>query len=151
MNKILLVGELNPYGADPAFALYPLPAHASGARLMAILGLSLRQYLKEHDRVNLCTGAWAVGNARMMAAQILAERPPNTGVVLCGSKVSYAFDVRYGGPFQQVITGRGLRLLSIPHPSGLNRMWNVPEVAEGVRAAYRQLVADVDVDSAVTP
>lgn len=30
-RRIVLVGELNPYGADPQFALYPTPRHAAGA------------------------------------------------------------------------------------------------------------------------
>ena len=34
-----LVGEQNPYGADPNFALYPLPENAAGARLARFLGL----------------------------------------------------------------------------------------------------------------
>lgn len=28
--EIVLVGELNPYGADPRYALYDLPVRASG-------------------------------------------------------------------------------------------------------------------------
>ncbi len=139
MSKILLVGELNPYGADPRFALYPRPRHASGNRLREILGLTDEEYLKGTSRCNLCTGAWSAKSAREAAAHILAEEPPGTCVVLCGAKVAKAFGVPYGGGYVVRCTDRGLRLLSIPHPSGLNRLWNDPEVAHAVRAAFLQL------------
>ena len=38
-SRPILVGMNNPYGADPAMALYPLPERASGGRLARILGL----------------------------------------------------------------------------------------------------------------
>jgi hypothetical protein len=59
--RVVLVGESNPYGADPRYALYPLPPQASGGRLARILGLSARQYLRAFPhRVNLLTTArWA--------------------------------------------------------------------------------------------
>ena len=31
--KVVLVGEQNPYGPDPEFALYPAPEGSSGHRL----------------------------------------------------------------------------------------------------------------------
>ena len=44
-----LIGEQNPYGADPAFALYPLPENAAGARLgarvSAAFGVPFRERL----------------------------------------------------------------------------------------------------------
>lgn len=152
MNKILLVGELNPYGADPEYALYPLPVHASGARLQAILGLTLRQYLKEHDRVNLCTGEWNPRVAVEHAQTIHAGRADGTGVVLCGVKVAAAF--RRAAAFTaseftplSLAEHNKIHYCVLPHPSGLNRMWNVPEVAEKARALYLQLRAVVGADA----
>jgi hypothetical protein len=138
VNKILLVGELNPYGADPEYALYPLPAHASGNRLKEILGLTLREYLKEHDRVNLCTGSWSAKAAKLRAFELLEVREPGTGLVLCGSKVAYAFNQTYPGGFLHR-TARGLFVLVIPHPSGRNRVWNDPAAAADVRERYAAL------------
>ena len=67
-RRILLVGESNPYGADPEFALFPLPERASGARLQEILRLSTGEYLRRHDRVNLCAeGKWSGPLARQSA------------------------------------------------------------------------------------
>lgn len=142
-RKILLVGELNPYGSNPEYALYPYPAHASGNRLRKILGLSLAAYLNEHDRVNLCGGTWSSRAARLKAREILETRAPGSGVVLLGTKVAHAFDVAYPGGVVHV-TPRGLRLLVLPHPSGRNLVWNTPEMATDARARYTALRAAVD-------
>ena len=57
-SRVLLVGEVNPYGADPRMALYHLPRGASGDRLREILGLDDATYIRRLSRVNLCTGRW---------------------------------------------------------------------------------------------
>lgn len=56
----ILVGEANPYGGDPRYALYPLPENSAGGRLCRlILKLEVRQYLRSFDRRNLCaTKRW---------------------------------------------------------------------------------------------
>lgn len=141
-RKILLVGELNPYGADPEFALYPLPVHASGARLQEILGLSNRDYLHGHDRVNLCTGSWSAKKGREQARELLEAREPGTGVVLLGSKVAHAAELPYPGGVLHV-TARQLHVLVLPHPSGLNRVWNNPDAARDARERYDALRAAV--------
>jgi hypothetical protein len=129
--KPLLVGEANPYGADPYFALYPLPENASGGRLARILGLSEQRYLEAFDRRNLCPTAWSMKVARAEAAKILAE--PERPVVLLGAKVAKAFGLPYA-PFT-----RSARLFLLPHPSGLNRIWNY----RGSVERARELVADL--------
>jgi len=51
----VLVGEANPWGSDPFYALYPYPERYAGWRLChLILGLYRRTYLGYFDRVNLC-------------------------------------------------------------------------------------------------
>lgn len=114
----LLVGEANPYGADPYFALYPLPEHASGGRLARILGLGEKRYLDAFDRRNLCPTEWSMRVARAEAALIMAA--PARPVVLLGAKVARAFGLPYR-PFT-----RSAHLFLLPHPSGLNRIWNEP-------------------------
>ena len=38
----IIVGEANPYGGDPAYALYPIPENSAGGRLCRlIMALSL--------------------------------------------------------------------------------------------------------------
>lgn len=62
--KPLLVGEQNPYGADPKFALYPYPENSAGGRLcFKVFGLTRHEYLARFDRVNLCSGKWSMSRA----------------------------------------------------------------------------------------
>lgn len=131
----LIVGELNPYGSDPAFALYPLPEHASGGRLCQLLNMSHGRYLALFDRVNLCEGKWEALKARDAAR---ALRLDNAGrqMILLGRKVAGAFGFRDVPFFSRPSTDG--RFLLLPHPSGLCRVWNEPE--NQLRA--RELVAD---------
>lgn len=137
LSRILLVGESNPYGADPTLALYPLPEHASGGRLARILGLSRSEYLRRHDRANLCDGPWRIREARVRARALFAPLPPGAGVVLLGAKVAEAF----GEPYTcyEVRLRLGVHLLVLPHPSGLNRAWNAVGSVQRARDAYQTL------------
>lgn len=137
--KPLLVGELNPYGSDPAFALYPLPRHASGGRLAEILGLSRTEYLRTFDRANLCDGRWSMYPARVRAKEILRvsmEDEVGRTIVLLGAKVCSAFYVDYE-PFTSIawLVDPVVRTVVLPHPSGLSRKWNEPGAAELARKA----------------
>lgn len=140
MDKVLLVGEANPYGADPAFALYPAPVGCSGYRLAVnILGLSRAEYLARFDRVNVLDGPrWSAPRARQAARIILATREPKR-VVLLGQKVADAFEVR--APRFSVVRQAGVRYAIIPHPSGLCRVWNEAHAVPRARAAVALLEA----------
>lgn len=68
--KPLLVGEANPYGGDPAYALYPYPRGCSGHRLCEkVMGLTDREYLDCFERVNLCPTKWSMRQARARAVE----------------------------------------------------------------------------------
>ncbi len=130
----LLVGECNPYGSDPRYALYPLPAGAAGDRLREILGLTLRDYLRRFDRVNLCTGRWSAVEARRRAVQVW--QPGRPAHILLGAKVCAAWGVPFE-PFTRT-PGPGVRIL--PHPSGRCRVWNEPGAVERARALLADLL-----------
>ena len=134
MAKVLLVGESNPYGSDPRFALYPKPAGCAGARLCAILGVTDREYLQAFDRCNLTTLAWSLPSARRAAGRLTAKYR-----VLLGGRVAAAHGVEFI-PFARV-DGRGARRgwLVLPHPSGRSRLWNKP----GTAVEARRLVLDL--------
>lgn len=140
MNKILLVGELNPFGAEPGYALYPIPRASSGNRLRLILGLTDRQYLREHDRVNLCTGSFS---AKAAVAKALEIHRTGGGVVLLGVKVAKAFRdaSAYPDVFQPFSLERvdGVWYLTLPHPSGRNLVWNDPDSGKKAAALYDRL------------
>ena len=130
--KPLLVGEANPYGADPDYALYSLPEHASGGRLARILGLSRTEYLRRFDRQNLCPMEWSLQTARENAERIRGSS--RAAVVLLGAKVTRAFGLAYV-PFTTV----GARFFILPHPSGLSRGWNAPEAVQRARDLVKHL------------
>ncbi len=134
--KPLLVGELNPYGADPRYALFPYPERSAGGRLChKILATHRADYLRSFDRVNLCTGKWTVAAARERATELrCAPRP----TILLGVKVCNAFGVAFH-PFE-VVDG----YLVLPHPSGLCRLWNEPGAYDRARAAVTAFVANTE-------
>lgn len=112
-QKIVLVGESNPYGADPYYALYPAPNGCSGHRLCTlILGMHRAAYLETFERVNLCAGPWKLAEARASAEKLHGHR-----MILLGAKVCAAFRT----PFQPFVVVGGN--LVLPHPSGLCRLW----------------------------
>jgi len=143
--KPLLVGELNPYGADPELALYPLPEHASGGRLARILGLSRGQYLRAFGRANLCSGRWSLGDARGAAELLTIMNDRDRPIVLLGSKVCQAFAQPYH-PF----TSAG-RLHVLPHPSGRCRAWNEPGAVARARALVLPLLDTEDTSETSLP
>lgn len=144
--KPLLVGEQNPYGSDPRYALWPKPERSAGGRLCRlILGIEMMAYLRTFDRVNLCAGSWSHREAVERASALMArpidktdlDTPPRI-IILLGSKVCRAFQVPFV-PFTEdsTIGDPCLRVLILPHPSGLCRVWNMPDSYERARQTLR--------------
>ena len=139
MTKPWLIGEANPYGGDPKFALYPLPVNSAGGRLCrTIMRLEPRQYLHRFERFNLCPEKWSVPIARANAMRI--RTGDNEITVLCGAKVTRAFFFEFE-PFKvHVFPGEGREkrtFIILPHPSGLYRLWGEPRAFERAREALR--------------
>lgn len=130
-RKVILVGELNPFGANPSLALYHLPRKSSGNRLRVILGLTDAEYAKI-PKANLCEGKWSARDAHDRARRLLAD--PETRVyVLLGKKVRDAFRAVCGAAWLRddfsTYTDSGnvpYTLVALPHPSGRCRAWNNP-------------------------
>lgn len=135
MAKVLLVGESNPYGSDPRFALYPAPPGCAGARLCAILGLTDGEYLRTFDRCNLLVGReWPIAAARRAASDLTAEYR-----ILLGARVAAAHGLTFE-PFCNV-QDNGWRGVILPHPSGRSRLWNYwPQAQARARALVLDLV-----------
>jgi hypothetical protein len=121
--KITLVGELNPYGGDDYFALYPAPDGCSGHRLCKlVLGMRRDVYLDTFERVNLCEGKWSVKEARVQAESLWTS--PDAGrFILLGRKVCDGWRIPFK-PFSIFDVFEDTAVLVLPHPSGLNRLWN---------------------------
>lgn len=140
MPKPILVGESNPYGADPYYALYPSPDRSAGHRLCTmILGMQRKTYLDFFDRVNLCAGKWSIKEAREKAAEISAFRKAHGGVIImCGSKVASGFGI----PFEP-FTRRGDSVAILPHPSGLCRLWLEKDAIAKARAIVLEVIPEL--------
>jgi hypothetical protein len=130
LKKPLLVGESNPYGSDPEFALWPMPRASAGGRLCEkIMRLPRHEYIERFDRANLCAGPWRVREARARASEILRE---DRGVlVLFGANVARAFDLEFA-PF--TTWGGEPLVVLLPHPSARCRIWNRHGSIERARA-----------------
>jgi hypothetical protein len=137
--KPFIIGESNPYGADPYFALYPAPKGCTGWRLCnLVLQMQPAAYLREFERRNVLEGPrWSAPAARAAASK-LAEEIGEAKVVLLGAKVCAAFRLEFE-PFT-VLRGKAAIL---PHPSGLSRAWNEPGAFDRARATVRQLLGEV--------
>ncbi len=147
---IVLVGENNPYGGDPAFALYCEPERSAGGRLCRlVLGLEPREYLRRFTRVNLLQRPkWSAPLARERAAEMLLTAP-QARFILLGRRVFDAFTSQKVGDLPKVtrewvpLTVYGGNMLALPHPSGLCRFWNTPGAFELARNAVRAFAPGV--------
>lgn len=146
-GRILLVGEDNPYGSDPEFALYCYPPGCAGYRLRRILGLPQHQYLALH-RKNLCDTAWSRANARARAMELRSPEAPWRVMVLLGRKVAETFEriALDGVPLVAFSTKTcclGMTFVSLPHPSGRNLVWNQPWAPTRAREILREVAPEV--------
>jgi hypothetical protein len=131
-----LVGEYNPYGQAPYYALYPHPENSAGGRLCRlILQMDFDEYMESFKRFNLLdTPKWSLPRARA-AAKVLAEQEHHERIVLLGAKVAAAFEVDYA-PLSRPHPD----ILVLPHPSGRNRFWNDLRNMDRARAELRDFL-----------
>lgn len=124
VKELVFVGESNPYDKDPRMALFQLPRGAAGNRLRTYLGISDYVYMRL-NKVNLCVGRWSYPAAREAAKKLLTAYDP---IVCLGVRVIEAFEV--ATPVWGSVIVDGVTIASMPHPSGLNRVWNDPRARE---------------------
>ena len=147
--KILFIGELNPYGPREDCALLDDPVGSAGWRLRAaVCALRSATYRSEAiGRVNLCDGAWSLRQARKRRAELLRAIPEAVPMVLLGAKVRDAFYVPAAdGTFfvyKTIMASSARRYVTLPHPSGLCRLWHEPGAFERARALLREVAPDV--------
>lgn len=143
--RVLVVGEVNPFGANPRLALFPRPRQSSGGRLRTIMGLGEADYFLHLDRANLCDGWWLDWKAAEQISRLMMSivRPGTpTAVVLLGRRVSDAFGsglspAMIGIPPFWVHYRHDVTVVTLPHPSGRCRAWNNPGMAEKARILLR--------------
>lgn len=86
------------------------------------------------ERFNLCPCTWDREQARVRAADLLNTRPSEV-LILLGRKVAEAFGVADLPPFASKQIIGGPRLVVLPHPSGLNRLWHESGTIQRARTA----------------
>lgn len=138
----LLIGQAPGPNTDPALPLFPIPKTSAGGRLQELTGLSLLEYVKTFDRVNLLPyfpGKWKRDDKFPMSPAKLAAaavRPHLVGrtVILVGRNVANAFGLEI--PFHHwhhMVCKRGeclkkcdglCRVAIIPHTSGRCHWYN---------------------------
>jgi hypothetical protein len=147
----MLIGESNPHGGDPAFALYPLPEGSAGWNLACvILGLSRAEYLRRFERRNLLAGPrWSIPEARRAALEVSTSMSEGDRAILLGARVAAAFSLEYA-PFEErefvvrpgfVDQAARSRFLILPHPSGRCRAWNEPGAFARARGAVESFLS----------
>ena len=146
-SRPLLVGESNPYGADPAYALWPAPVGCAGDRLCrAVMGLRPGTYLAAFVRTNLLgAGAWSAPRAQAAAARIVEHYDSSVALVLLGARVAAAFGVAYA-PAPRLANAdprRGRTVGVLPHPSGRCRAWSDPAAVGRARDVLRAALPGV--------
>lgn len=138
MAKPFLIGDNNPYGADPEFALWPSPEGSAGWRLcVVILGMGRTAYCDAFERRNLLEQSkWSAPAARIAAAA-MREEMKGAPAILLGAKVCKAF----GYDFVPFMRCEREPFVLLPHPSGLCRLWNDPASIRRARVVVAELVS----------
>lgn len=143
-ENLVILGEMNPQSSDPTHALWTRPAGCAGHRLWqmatARTGVTEEEWLEMTDRRNLCVGSWDSETATDEAVRIAPELASRT-VLILGALVASEFrriaDAPH--PVNQIIWWEARDWVAIPHPSGLNRLYN----NQVTKASVEILLADL--------
>jgi len=126
--RALIVGECPGPSTSWATPLFPDPPTSSAGRLVEMSALEPGEYLGHFYRRNLCDGKqWRYSEARRRARAIvtaLFDAPRDLRVVLCGQKVAGAFDLERHGFWRPIKLETRQTAVVVPHPSGVNRIYN---------------------------
>jgi hypothetical protein len=146
-GRVLLLGENNPFGSEPEFALYCYPPQCSGYNLRCIFGLPEDQYLALH-RKNLCDDTWSAKRARERALELLTPHASWKVIVLLGRKVAETFEkIALDGaslsPFATKTCCPGMTLVALPHPSGRNAALWPPKARDRARQILRAAAPEI--------
>lgn len=140
--RTLLIGLDNPHSRNPHHALLPMPDGATGDKIVQLIDEAMSadyspaKYLRDFARLNLYpgeaarSGKGATSTDRLLArmCMILIAQAKYSGVVLFGKRVQTAF-----GDFVTFDNDTDSKMVNfatfyaLPHPSGRNRWYNVPE------------------------
>lgn len=138
--KPVLLGLNNPHSTDPAEALGVEPKGASGYRLWSMLAtealvreppftVSASDYEEGFDRYNLLDQeVFRHNDFTIERYQFIMDRLEGRTVVMCGTNVPRALDLPHTGFHLEPRNTSLFTYFIIPHPSGLCREYNDPEM-----------------------
>jgi len=138
-ERVILVGQAPSRNRDPK---RPLIGGKSGYFLQQLCGMTLLQYVRRFETVNLLSSypggssngdRFPMKQARISAA-LFAEGWAGRRAIFLGQKVAQAFDRQVVPFFEWTADARGFRFAVMPHPSGVNRFWNRSENHAKARA-----------------
>jgi hypothetical protein len=129
MERLVVVGMVNPLSTKSEFALWTQPPGCTGHRLWrmatARTGITQRQWLRMTERMNLCTGVWS-RPAAVARAEELWESLRNRTVLILGLD-TWAAMRRQGDHLTRPLEWmRDRDWAEVPHPSGLSHWYNKP-------------------------
>jgi len=137
----VLVGLNNPHSDDPEKALATDRHGSSGYKLWLMLkeaanrngqDLSEADYLARFNRINLTDAIqFNVHVAKARVPQLIASFR-YCRVVLCGTRVPMILGLKHTGFHLGPQHGKEFAYYVIPHPSGLCREYNDPNMREAV-------------------
>lgn len=133
MRRPMIIGECSPKGER---ALSPDRTNSSGERLWKIVNayaeISKDDFVRDFDLRNLCCQSFNMVEARATAELIKNHIEPDARVFLLGQKVQAAFNLLspIDKPVCHLVNGAFFHC--IPHPSGLCRDYNDPEIRKRV-------------------
>jgi hypothetical protein len=148
-NRSAFVGERNPYGGGQEYALFPVPDHATGARLMRALGITRASYMTALDRYNLFSRA--TQSAEVTSARVDELLSRYEVVYALGRSVHDSIVKRVRATTGEEVDRAWFSstrcgtctVVVVPHPSGLNRLWNRADTASTLRQIVRSLSPEV--------
>jgi hypothetical protein len=140
--EFVIVGIDDPYGKTP---LQPDILGSSGHKLWSMTGLSMPQYVKVFQRVNLYEHGEDqnpfVGRRRAKAMIMGANKSAGTFFVCLGSKVADAFGIKNKPKMKFFELKTNVWAAHLPHTSGLNRWYNSADNKAAATNFMRQVAA----------
>lgn len=105
------------------------------ARLAALLGVDRDEMMRRVLWLNLFEypGTTPELYVRMVEESI----DKGDSVLLLGRRVQRAFGLALPSPMTVISRSSGAKIVSVPHPSGLNRWWNDPDHVEDATMILR--------------
>lgn len=142
MARFIIVGVNDPYNQTP---LQPDIIGSSGHKLWSMTGLSMPNYVRYFERVNL----WSmsdnknefVGRERAKGIVSTVSGSVDAFIICLGKDVARAFGIEGKPKMKFFGLKNNVWVAHLPHPSGLNRWYNSDENRAAATYFMQQVAA----------